>query len=194
MKKEVLIVMIVILAVALVTTGMYLIDKNKMKNNKEVIFSTWGAKYEPALQETGASENKEKIVISHNKVENIELLDNFLNNTDKNNKNKISDSIVIITYTTEGDEIITTLKYSKEKEQYEVTVDNLADKFAAEENRKIETKIYSAKIYNIYKEIENNYVYVTMEIDKERFIEFVEKPEEPIICIYDKDFENNQEV
>jgi len=49
MKKKVLIVLLVIILIALVLGTMYLIDRKMMKDNKPVIFSTWGYKYAPPL-------------------------------------------------------------------------------------------------------------------------------------------------
>ena len=45
MKKKILIAILIIIAVVIGT--MYLIDRNRMKNNEPVIFSTWGSKYAP---------------------------------------------------------------------------------------------------------------------------------------------------
>lgn len=50
MKNKIL---IFILAIVLILGGMYLIDKNRMKNNKSVIFGTWGHSYTPPKTESG---------------------------------------------------------------------------------------------------------------------------------------------
>ena len=42
MKKKIIILVSVIVVLALALGGMFLIDKNRMNNNKPVIFSTWG--------------------------------------------------------------------------------------------------------------------------------------------------------
>lgn len=49
MKKKVLIVLLIIILIALVLGTMYLIDRKMMKNNKPVIFSTWGYSYTPPV-------------------------------------------------------------------------------------------------------------------------------------------------
>ena len=49
MKKKILIAILIIIAVVIGT--MYLIDRNRMKNNEPVIFSTWGTKYAPPAKE-----------------------------------------------------------------------------------------------------------------------------------------------
>lgn len=47
MKKKILIIVSIIVVLALAVVGAYLIDKNRMANNKPVIFSTWGYQYSP---------------------------------------------------------------------------------------------------------------------------------------------------
>ena len=47
MKKKILIVLLVIVLIFLIIGTMYLIDRKMMKDNKTVIFSTWGNKYAP---------------------------------------------------------------------------------------------------------------------------------------------------
>lgn len=49
MKKKASICVIVIVLIVGIIYGMYLIDMNRMKNNKSVIFSTWGYSYTPPL-------------------------------------------------------------------------------------------------------------------------------------------------
>lgn len=49
MKKKILIVLVVILAIILILGVLYLIDINRMKNNKPVFFSTWGYDYAPPV-------------------------------------------------------------------------------------------------------------------------------------------------
>ena len=47
MKKKIIIIVSIIVVLALAVGGAYLIDKNRMDNNKPVIFSTWGYDYAP---------------------------------------------------------------------------------------------------------------------------------------------------
>ena len=49
MKKKILIVLTVIFLLALILGTMYLIDSKRMKENKSVIFSTWGYDYAPPV-------------------------------------------------------------------------------------------------------------------------------------------------
>ena len=45
MKKKIIIIVSIIVVLALAVGGAYLIDRNRMANNKPVIFSTWGYDY-----------------------------------------------------------------------------------------------------------------------------------------------------
>ena len=47
MKKKIIILISIIIVLTLTVVGAYLIDKNRMDNNKPVIFSTWGYQYAP---------------------------------------------------------------------------------------------------------------------------------------------------
>ena len=47
MKKKIIIIVSIIVVLVLAVGGAYLIDKNRMDNNKPVIFSTWGYQYAP---------------------------------------------------------------------------------------------------------------------------------------------------
>ena len=50
MKKKIIIIISIIVVLTLAVGGAYLIDRNRMANNKPVIFSTWGAKYAPPAE------------------------------------------------------------------------------------------------------------------------------------------------
>ena len=56
MKKKIIMVVSVIAILALVLGGMFLIDKNRMNNNKPVVFSTWGYKYAPPVEKENITE------------------------------------------------------------------------------------------------------------------------------------------
>ena len=47
MKKKIIVIVSIIVVLILAVGGAYLIDKNRMDNNKPVIFSTWGYQYAP---------------------------------------------------------------------------------------------------------------------------------------------------
>ena len=81
MSKKICKIIIIIMALLAIVIGiMYLIDLDKMKKGEEVVFSTWGAKYEPVLKET---ENND--------------LDNAIKSDDKNYKkySKIVDNVYL---------------------------------------------------------------------------------------------------
>lgn len=126
----------------------------------------------------------EKVIIGHDKITNMILLDNFLDNTNQYNKEKSSCRVEIVTYTIEGDEIITTLEYNKENNEFIVTKDNTKDEFATEKDRKVETKKYSNDTYNLEKRIKNNNIHLVL-VDKENEIN---------ICVYDKELEENKDT
>ena len=50
MKKSTKIILAVLIIIAIIIGIMFLIDLNRMKNNKPVIFSTWGRKYAPTAK------------------------------------------------------------------------------------------------------------------------------------------------
>jgi len=49
MKKKIFIVALVVCLIGIILYGMYLIDMNRMKNNKSLIFSNWGYSYVPPI-------------------------------------------------------------------------------------------------------------------------------------------------
>ena len=49
MKKKICIVILIICLIAIIISGMYVTDRIRMKNNKPVIFSTWGYQYVPPI-------------------------------------------------------------------------------------------------------------------------------------------------
>ena len=145
-------------------------------------------------------ENNNRIVISQGKIENLERLDKFLDNTSKYNSNRISDSIVIVLYTIEGDPILHTLSYLAESNEFELTIDNTQDKFAGEEDRKIMTNKYSGEEYKLVKVIEENYIRIKLKRKTQEEVIICpndlecETQEEVAICSYDKDLEKNKDT
>jgi len=49
MKKKVVVSVLIICLIAVIICAMYLIDRNRMKNNKPVLFSNWGYSYAPPV-------------------------------------------------------------------------------------------------------------------------------------------------
>lgn len=68
MKKKLLIALLVILLVTLILGTMYLIDRKRMKENKTVVFSTWGYDYAPPakVEEYNYSKTIDNITIELN--------------------------------------------------------------------------------------------------------------------------------
>ena len=51
MKKYIIILIVTIVLIATAVCTLYLIDQNRMKNNQEVLFSTWGKDYTPVIED-----------------------------------------------------------------------------------------------------------------------------------------------
>lgn len=84
MKKSICIIFIVLIALLLILSSLYVTDYIKMKNNEPVVFSTWGKKYAPIKEIT-----PEKAVEYTNK-----MLDDKSKETIKNlNNPKIEDVV-----------------------------------------------------------------------------------------------------
>lgn len=183
--KEILITAIVLLiAIGII----YAIDLNRMKHNKKVLFSTWGRDYAPAeviVQENPHyySENynndsktkiedlpqdysyiqaiQDKCIISMQgiKLFNKSELDKFL---DKVNKNEPY-SIRCISYTVEGDMIITDVDY-KGNNEFSVCHDNTRDRFSSKEDRTYKYCKFSKIVIEEEKDGWNRY-FLTEKID-----------------------------
>lgn len=268
MKKSIIIVISIVIILILAVGSAYLIDMNRMTNNKPVIFSTWGYSYvQPVVlgkvtkitdrtieedlicaqalelfyeddkneyyfnciksqliiveYENGYKEDvksafanghitledldrfdvgyitekktletsqKDIVTITHGKVENIEKIDTFINNTNAESLNRQNDFIRIIQYTIEGDPIITDIKYihsdSESEAYYEVTIDSTADKFGRQTVEKNEYKGYT-----IRKEENNSYVDIYL------YPLLLEELEPIFICsISSQEFNSNTET
>ena len=55
MKKKILIALLAILLIALILGAMYIIDRKRMKDNRPVVFSTWGYSYTPSVSTYGSN-------------------------------------------------------------------------------------------------------------------------------------------
>lgn len=164
MKEIWKIVIAVIVAIVIGLGMLYIIDINRMNQNKPVLFCTWGRDYTEPLKKSYENKDSEKIeeyseekaidegwivITNDKKIYNKGNLDRFIKNTNINAENRKEDSIKIVQYTIEGDPIITELSYKiKDKtylfkgEQvnettYILKVDNTRDRFALDSDRKI---------------------------------------------------------
>lgn len=177
MNKKILTIIISIILIFVIALGiLYIIDNNNMKNNKPVIFSTWGKKYAPPEKlyntENVEIENLPKqyslqqaikdecFIIANNKIYNKNKLDEFIKNTGGNTENRKEDTIRIVEYTREGDPIITEISFKIKDETYILSGkpvnkttyvlkrDNTRDKFAEEQKITVDEDI-PGEIYTI---------------------------------------------
>ena len=177
MNKKILTIIISIILIFVIALGiLYIIDNNNMKNNKPVIFSTWGKKYAPPEKlyntENVEIENLPKqyslqqaikdecFIIANNKIYNKNKLDEFIKNTGGNTENRKEDTIRIVEYTREGDPIITEIGFKIKDETYIlsgkqvnkttyiVKRDNTRDRFAEEQKITVDEDI-PGEIYTI---------------------------------------------
>lgn len=72
MKKIVTIIISIIIILIISLGTLYIIDKNRMKNNKPVVFSTWGYNYAPPVKsnEDGINKAIKEYILSRNNNEN----------------------------------------------------------------------------------------------------------------------------
>ena len=177
MKKTVIIILVIVLVIILGLGIMYAVDMNRMDNNLPVVFSTWGYDYAPPIDDSSikylssgenevgksktpleelpkdytremAIENGD-IVISHDGImKNDQIFRNFKDNFSNSKK----DSMRIVTYTIEGDPIIT--EYNYDGNMLEVREDSTRDNFGL--STEIVEKTYNIAEYNFIDKIEND--------------------------------------
>jgi len=85
MKKKICIAILIICLLGIIVLGMYVIDRIRMKNNKPVIFSTWGYQYVPPISEDERLQeeiSKDVVIIKDNNIQNEYLIDEFIEKTD----------------------------------------------------------------------------------------------------------------
>lgn len=179
MNKKIVTIIIAIIMILLIGLGtLYAIDMNNIKNNKPVIFSTWGKKYAPTIEKTSSNttnvelENLPKeysleqaikdecFIITNSKIYNKNKLDKFIQNTGVNSQNRKEDTVRIVEYTREGDPIITELSFKIKDETYILSGkpvnkttyilkrDNTRDRFAEEQKITVDEDI-PGEIYTI---------------------------------------------
>lgn len=191
MNKKILTIIILIFVIALGI--LYIIDNNNMKNNKHVIFSTWGKKYVPPDKKDPSNttnielENLPKeysleqavkdecFIITNSKIYNKNRLEEFIQNTGGNTENRKEDTIRIIEYTREGDPIITEVSFKIKDETYTlsgkpvnkttyiVKTDNTRDRFAEEPKITVDEDI-PGEIYTISLQESNKETKLSIEL------------------------------
>lgn len=177
MNKKILTIIIVIILILVIALGiLYIIDMNNIKNNKPIVFSTWGKAYafpeDLSNIENVEIENLPKqyslqqaikdgcFVITNNKIYNKNKLDEFIKNTGVNTESRKEDTIRIVEYTREGDPIITEVSFKIKDETYILSGkpvnkttyilkrDNTRDRFAGEQKITVDEDI-PGEIYAI---------------------------------------------
>ena len=129
-----------------------------------------------------------KITIKHAGITNIFALDNFLDNVDRYNKNPISSEIEIVTYTIEGDEVLTTLKYDKDNSILTIIQDYTKDRYGSQE---IVTNTFSKGEFDLVKRIRDEYIDIDLIVESNVHNQ---EEKEIRICSYPKDFEKNKDI
>ncbi|MBE5821745.1 MAG: DUF4362 domain-containing protein [Clostridiales bacterium] len=195
MKKLKFIILGIILICIICLVIVFLIDRDRMKNNLPVIFSTWGYSYAPPLEQANNNEEVDKdnaVILMHGEVKNLKRLNEFIANTSAFAKKRINDSVRLISYTIEGDEIINDLKYI-ENEGYELTIDNTRDRFAGKDDRKITKSKYQHDLYDIKKIQEGNYIHVKLVFNELSLYQITSDFKEILICSYLKEADEENE-
>lgn len=128
-----------------------------------------------------------KVVVTHDRVTNISALDNFIDNVDRYNENPISSKIEVVKYTVEGDEVIITLQYDKDKNMLTVIEDYTKDKYGSQQ---IITNTFQKGEFDLIKTIRDEYIDVDLIVNK---VGDIENEKEIRICSYPKDFEKNKD-
>ncbi|MBR6504441.1 MAG: hypothetical protein IKT41_01755 [Clostridia bacterium] len=85
MKKKIFIVILAVCLIGIIIFGMYVTDRIRMKNNKPVVFSTWGYQYVPPITDDEIIQegnSKDIVIIKNNKIQNEHLIDEFIEKTD----------------------------------------------------------------------------------------------------------------
>lgn len=163
-KRSKIIILIIILLIVVLICTMYIIDRNRMKNNKPVVFSTWGYDYAPPLVETvtkykpleeltledfyltNLMKSKYYIVMEDNIVYYKDEADKFIENVNLN----IPDKLRIIQITSDLEITIKEIEFTKGK--FIIRTDNRWDVDLEKESRKIFTNEYKTKKYKLVKE------------------------------------------
>ena len=94
MRKFKFIILGIILISIICLAVAFFIDRDRMKNNLPVIFSTWGYSYAPPLEEVNNDQELDKdntVVLMHGEVKNLKRLNEFIANTSAFAKKRIND-------------------------------------------------------------------------------------------------------
>lgn len=187
MKKKII---IIVTSIIIIVGLIYVIDKIRINDNANNSNKIENNNVRPQETEQKEDGNEETVIIAHNEIKNIEKLDEFIHSINTGNIIQKVDKITIVNYTIEGDEIITTLRYEEGLGQYLLAIDNTKDRYANEYEKGISIIGYPIENYDIKKKIENGYVYIMLEANKEIDEETKRPIEDVTICSYSQELEN----
>lgn len=193
-KKTKFIILIVLVLILIFGLAMYFIDMNRMKNNKPVVFSTWGYQYTPPEITPENSNDLEVdsniVVIKNGNINNETLIENFLNSATINSSEE--QNLIIHEYTSEDEYVEKKIKFVpgtySENVQEDGTMtmntedlENLYGHYIYTINNDESTsKTFNYK-YWLKRNVEDGIVRLRFETSPYAFIEVEEFP---IICSY----------
>lgn len=167
MKKNILlwsmIAVIFIVFLLLIVFMIYNPLNNEKQRNKGINYKEFG-KY-LSIDELPEEYSFEQalydgcFIITDKQVYNLEILEEFIENTKITNKNRTSDILRIIKYTKEGDMLITDVCYQRYQNRYVVVTDNTRDRFVEASNKKSTMRNdFSGNFYGITKTENGDYI------------------------------------
>jgi len=205
-KNIIFVVLLVVVIISILLFVAYKIDMKRMENNQPILFSTWGYQYVPpvedyyfgekeiTLDESYKTKRLEDIpkdytmknaiedgcfVISNDKkIYNKNILDAFIESTKYNNLIKTEDNILhIVSFTVEGDMIITEIEYITDENYFSydpnnygygkkfiVRIDDTRDEYSGKRGITVNESKISASIYEGKLKLEDEYVVFSLSI------------------------------
>ena len=226
MKKKILLISITLIII-LIAGGMLVVlrhqEENKELNEINNLVNTESKTFSNSDDETDSYGYKNLselpqdytlkqaiqdgcVIITYDKIFNKYKLDNFIENTGINSKNRKEDKIRIVQYTVAGDAIIKDLEYKIKDETYELgneyvhkttyvlTTDNTRDKFAEADRKITVDDDIPGDVYGILKVQQDDKIAVMLGIYAQiDYIDLnVKRYEEIEVCEYRKSIEDNE--
>lgn len=195
-NNKILIVLFVILIVIILGITIYVIDMNRMKNNKPIVFSTWGYNYTPP--ETNLEESKDFgiVKIKNGKINNETLIEDFLNKASINSTEE--QTLIIYEYISEDEYVEKKIKFVPGTYS-----ENVQEDGTMTINTEDLENLYGHFVYTINNDENSaktfNYKYLLKRNVKDRIVRlrfetspytFIEVEEFPIICSYSLESSN----
>lgn len=167
MKNKTKIILIIISIIILILLGIYLIkkyiNKPKIEIENEVNNLNLNTSNEEMKEQGISEEYFDSVVITNNKVYNLEKLDQFIKQANYGLDENTNKTIQIVYYTQQKDPIIEKLTINEENEntdkttneaKLEIIEDYSKDKYLGENQEKIVRNEYSLKDYKIQRQYE----------------------------------------